>query len=135
MREQLSELKRDAAKAKAKPKAKPSSEAGQATQKIIARIEKRMSEWVNRPACASLAEIAFVEVTIAPDAEPGPREIRLVTAARRDQPAGVPRRPSARSRPEADEDLRLPGARQGALAQRKRPPEEVEETHHRALHR
>ena len=78
-REQLRELKPARAKrgkAKGKGKAPPRDKA---TLDLIARIEKRMKEWVNRPACSSLSSIAVVEVTIAPDAEPGPRELRLVT--------------------------------------------------------
>ncbi|MBI5397119.1 MAG: hypothetical protein HZA91_17615 [Verrucomicrobia bacterium] len=51
----------------------------EATQKLIARIEKRVREYVNRPACSSLASIVYVEVTIAPDAPPGERELRVVT--------------------------------------------------------
>lgn len=48
--------------------------------KVLACIAARMGEYVNRPANASLANIVLAEVTIAPDAPPGPREIRLVTA-------------------------------------------------------
>ncbi|MHC4403200.1 MAG: hypothetical protein ACYTG0_26360 [Planctomycetota bacterium] len=91
MREQLRELKRGmASKAKARAKARPKAKAkakpkakvtakDKATQEMIARIEKRISEWVNRPACTSISAIAIVEVTIAPNARPGSREIRLVT--------------------------------------------------------
>ena len=50
-----------------------------AEQKLIDRIEKRLAEYVNTPACSSLSSLAFIEVTIAPDASPGQREIRLVT--------------------------------------------------------
>ncbi len=81
MREQLRELKRGMAKKrKGKNQGKNQGKRlDQAAQKIVERIETRVAEWVNRPACASLSEIALVEVTIAPDAEPGAREIRLVT--------------------------------------------------------
>jgi len=51
-----------------------------AKQELIERIEKRIHSWVNRPACRSLSSIAFVDVTIAPDAKPGAREIRLTTS-------------------------------------------------------
>jgi hypothetical protein len=50
-----------------------------AAQKLMEAIERRTAEFVPNPACASLASIALVEVSIAPDAEPGEREIRLVT--------------------------------------------------------
>ncbi|MBI2946847.1 MAG: hypothetical protein HYY23_04320 [Verrucomicrobia bacterium] len=51
----------------------------QSTQKLIARIEKRTREFVQTPACASISSLVLVEVTVAPDAEPGAREIRLAT--------------------------------------------------------
>jgi hypothetical protein len=87
MREQVRELKQEAArknkaanaKAKGKGKARPVP-LSKEKQEMIARIEKRMREWVNRPACAALSAIAVIEVSIAPDAKPGPREIRLITA-------------------------------------------------------
>ncbi|MFH1969852.1 MAG: hypothetical protein ABIJ53_06000 [Verrucomicrobiota bacterium] len=47
---------------------------------LIARIEKVVREFVNRPASVSIANLVIVEVTIAPDAIPGEREIRLVTS-------------------------------------------------------
>jgi hypothetical protein len=50
-----------------------------AVQELIDKIEKRTLEYVQTPACASIASLVLVEVTIAPDAEPGKREIRLVT--------------------------------------------------------
>jgi hypothetical protein len=48
-------------------------------QALVSRIEARTSEFVQNPASASLASLVIVEVTVAPDAEPGEREIRLVT--------------------------------------------------------
>jgi len=59
---------------------------GQSAQKpdegmtnLIARLEKIVREYVDQPASASIANLVIVEVTIAPDAEPGEREIRLGT--------------------------------------------------------
>jgi len=46
---------------------------------LIDKIEKRTREFVQNPACASIASLVLVEVTIAPDAQPGEREIRLRT--------------------------------------------------------
>ncbi len=46
---------------------------------LIAQIERRTREWVQTPACASISSLVFVEVTIAPDAELGVRELRLAT--------------------------------------------------------
>ena len=74
MREQLKELK---------PATKPGTPAptigNPEVQKLIAKIEQRIGEWVQTPACASIASLVMVDVTIAPDAAVGPREIRLVT--------------------------------------------------------
>lgn len=69
LNEQLKELKKP-------PAQKP--DAG--TTNLIAKIEKIIREYVDRPASASIANLVVVEVTIAPDAKPGEREIRLVTS-------------------------------------------------------
>jgi hypothetical protein len=47
--------------------------------KLIDKIEKRVREHNPTPACASIASLMIVEVTVAADAEPGEREIRLAT--------------------------------------------------------
>lgn len=51
----------------------------QATEALISRIEKRAAEYVGFAACAALRELTFLEVTIAADAPPGERELRLAT--------------------------------------------------------
>ena len=79
------------------------------------------------PACDSISNLVFVEVTIAPDAEPGQRELTLATLARRVEPAGLPRRPTARSLPEADAHRQLQVLGKEELALRKRPDDEVEQ--------
>jgi hypothetical protein len=56
--------------------AEPSKTGG---RPLLERIEKRTQEWVPNPACAAIASLVLVEVTVAPSAEPGEREIRLVT--------------------------------------------------------
>jgi hypothetical protein len=66
LREQAAELKRQ-----------PS--ANDETKQLVARIESRVSEFVQTPACASLSSLVFLEITIAPDAEPGSRELTLAT--------------------------------------------------------
>jgi len=66
--EQLRELK-ELPQAKKKP----------AITNLVARIEKLVRENVGQPACASIANLAIVEVTLAPDAKPGRREIRIGT--------------------------------------------------------
>ena len=75
LREQLRDLKRGAAQ---QPKAR--KKVDESTQEMITRIESVIAEWVNQPGCASHSELVFVEVKIAPDADPGNREIRLVAA-------------------------------------------------------
>lgn len=46
---------------------------------LMARIEKLVRENIDKPACASIANLVIVEVTIAPDSKPGLREIRVGT--------------------------------------------------------
>ena len=60
---------------------KPAAASGKmdATQKLIARIDKRTREFVQTPACNSISSLVIAEVTLAPNAEPGAHEIRLVT--------------------------------------------------------
>jgi hypothetical protein len=51
----------------------------QVNRTLIDRIEARTLEYVSNPACPSIATLVILEITLAPDAEPGEREIRLVT--------------------------------------------------------
>jgi hypothetical protein len=46
---------------------------------LIERLEKLMGDYVQQPQCNSIANLAIVEVTVAKDAAPGEREIRLAT--------------------------------------------------------
>ena len=46
---------------------------------LIRRIEHRFAEDERMPAVRSQTELVFAEVTVAPDAKPGRREIRVVT--------------------------------------------------------
>lgn len=55
----------------------PPKKADPAHTNLIARIEKLVREHVLQPACNSIANLAVVDVTIAANAEPGPREIRV----------------------------------------------------------
>jgi len=57
----------------------PPEKKDQAITNLTARIEKLVRDNITQPACASIANLAIVEVTIAPDAKPGLREIRLGT--------------------------------------------------------
>ena len=120
LREQLKELKRDAetpgagrpSDAKARSRASR-RQPDEATQNLIARIEKRMAEYVNRPACASISSLVVRRGHDRPRRRARPAGAAAGDAARRVEPAGLPRRPGARSRPQADDHRRLPGARQG----------------------
>lgn len=49
------------------------------SREMINRLDKRIDGFVRLPACASIATVVCVEVTVALDAEPGEREIRLIT--------------------------------------------------------
>lgn len=55
------------------------SSSGVSVEQLIAAIEQRTREWVQTPACSSISSLVIAEVTIAPDASPGTRELRLVT--------------------------------------------------------
>ena len=57
----------------------PAEAQKEAAVKLLEKIEKRTHDYVPTPASAAIASLVLVEVTIAPDAEPGEREIRLVT--------------------------------------------------------
>ena len=67
--EQLQELKRLPAAERAEP----------ACSNTIAKIERILRDQVQNPACASIANLVIAEIVFAPDAVPGPREIRLCT--------------------------------------------------------
>ncbi len=85
LREQLKELK-DAAPAGSSTAApatsvvKPAARVDEEERlKLIEKIEKRVADYVQAPACPSISSIVLVEVTLGAGAHPGPRELRLVT--------------------------------------------------------
>jgi hypothetical protein len=104
---------------------KPAGKSG-AGASLVQRIQTRLSEYCNRPADASLADIAIVEVTIAPNAAPGARDIRLVTYRGLSNPLvfHVGQFPEVARKPMKTQPFQVLGKE--ALAQRKRPPEEEE---------
>ena len=53
----------------------------EANQKRMAEIREQLDEVQRRNSIPGIAEIAILQVTIAPNAAPGPRELRLETAA------------------------------------------------------
>ena len=94
---------------------------------LIVRIEKRVGEYVNRPASAALASIVYAEVTIAPDAEPGQRELRLRTTRGISNPMvfEIGQVPEYCRKPMITAQLQVLGKED--LALRKRPANEVED--------
>jgi len=57
----------------------PKSEKEVAKQNLIERIERKFEADERNPAVRSQTELVFAEVTVAPDAKPGRREIRVIT--------------------------------------------------------
>ncbi len=121
LREQLGELKREL---KAVKERGPNEEVKEG---FLNRIQKRLEEYISQPACASLSDLVFLEVTISPDAEPGPREIRLVTLSGVSNPLPfhVGQLPEICRKPMITCVQQVLGKEEQAL--RKRPPEEVEQ--------
>ena len=96
------------------------------TKTIIANIDKRLAEYVSTPANASVSSLVFVEVTMAPDAPPGRRELRLATRRGVTNPLvfNVGQLPEVSRQPMITSTLQVLGKEERAL--RKRPPEEEE---------
>ena len=99
----------------------------EATLKLIAKIEKRIAEHVLRPASVSLASLVIIEVTIAPDAQPGERELRLATPRGVSNPMvfHVGQLPEVSRKPMITSQFQVLGKEE--LALRKRPANEVED--------
>ena len=97
-----------------------------AVSNLIRRIETRIREHCDRPACNALVDLVFLEVQVAANAPPGRRELRVVT------PRGVsnPMAFHVGTYPETTRKPMLPASFQvlgkEELALRKRPEEEVE---------
>ena len=96
------------------------------TLAVIAKIDRRMAEHVQNPANASISSLVFVEVTIAPDAPPGRRELRLATSRGVTNPLvfHVGQVPEFSRKPMKTATVQVLGKEEGAL--RKRPHEEEE---------
>jgi hypothetical protein len=115
MREQLKELKRPQAKKK-----------GQSAE-MAARIERRIAEYVQVPACNSISNLLLVEVTVDAGAEPGPRELTISTSRGVSNPLvfHVGQLPDVSRKPMLTATLQVLGKEE--LALRKRPDDEVEQ--------
>jgi len=127
----------ESAMAMSSPAAAVTSEGGAATglaatadrmdrTRLLARIEKRVREYVQTPACASIASLVVAEVTIASNAPLGAREIRLTTPRGVSNPLvfQVGQLPETTRKPMLTATLQVLGKEAQAL--RKRPPEEAE---------
>ncbi|NUN51310.1 MAG: PPC domain-containing protein [Planctomycetaceae bacterium] len=104
--------------------AKPEKEV--AKEKLIDRIQRIFAEDERTPAVRSQTELVFAEVTVAPDAKPGRREIRVVTKRGISNPLPfyVDQVPEVARKPM--KTMQLPVLGKEYLAQRKRPIGEVE---------
>jgi hypothetical protein len=99
-----------------------------ATPQLITKLEKRISEYCIFPTSDALRSLAFIEVTIAPDAPPGERELRLVTlrgGASNPLPFHVGQLPEYCRKPMFTSPKQILGKEN--LALRKRPETEVED--------
>ncbi len=104
----------------------PVTEQEIAKQNLIRRIESIFAEDERTPAVRSQTELVFAEVTIAPDAKPGRREIRVITkrGVSNALPFFVGQVPEVARKPM--KTMQVPILGKEHLAQRKRPIEEVE---------
>jgi ribosomal protein L40E len=121
--EKPKELKPGEKDAKNEP---PKTEKEKAKQVMIGMIERRFAEDERTPAVRSQTELIFAEVTVAPDAKPGRREIRVVTkrGVSNPLPFYVGQVPEVARKPM--KTMQLPILGKEYQAQRKRPREEEE---------
>ncbi len=106
--------------------AAPKSEKDVAKEKLIERIQRMFAEDERDPAVRSQTELVFAELTIAPDAKPGRREIRVITKKGVSNPLSffVGQVPEVARKPM--KTMRLPVLGKEFQSQRKRPREEEE---------
>lgn len=104
----------------------PLSEKDLAKQKLIERIQRRFAEYEPFPAVRSQTELLFAEVTVAPDAKPGRREIRVITKRGVSNPLPFYVSQVPETARKAMKTCQLPVLGREHLAQRNRPPEEEE---------
>ncbi|MBI5686828.1 MAG: PPC domain-containing protein [Verrucomicrobia bacterium] len=103
-------------------------ESAEATDRLIAKLEKRLRDYCNTPACRSISSLLYVEVTVSPDAVPGEREIRVTTlrgGTSNPLPFYVGQLPEYCRKPMKTADYQVLGKEY--LALRKRPENEIED--------
>ncbi len=125
LREQLNAL-RPKFKGKGKSNAKATPGMSAVELRIRDNIEGRLAEYCNRPASTSIADLVFVDITIAADAEPGPRELRVVAEQGISNPLVfvVGQLPEVARKPMLTSSMQVLGKEE--LALRKRPTDEAE---------
>jgi hypothetical protein len=123
IRENLRELQREA-KQRATRKQRPLDPT---TREIMARIQQRLDLRENFPANRALANLVFVEVTVAPDAALGPREIRLVTLDGVSNPLTFHIGEVPEVAREPMRTARMPVLGNEEAAERRRPPDQAEQ--------
>ena len=104
----------------------PKAEKEVAKQKLMDRIQRVFAEDERDPAVRSQTEFVFAEITVAPDAKPGRREIRVITKRGVSNPLSfyIGQVPEVARKPM--KTMKLPVLGKEQLAQRKRPREEEE---------
>ncbi|MGB2819821.1 MAG: hypothetical protein WBF17_02480, partial [Phycisphaerae bacterium] len=104
----------------------PKSEKEVAKQNLIERIQRMFAEDERTPAVRAHMELVFAEVTVAPDARPGRREIRVITkrGISNAMPFYVGQVPEVARKPM--KTAQKPVLGKESQAQRRRPPEEEE---------
>jgi hypothetical protein len=104
----------------------PKTEMEVAKQRLIDRIQRRFTDDERNPAVWSHTEIIYAEITVAPDAKPGRREIRVITKRGISNPLSfyVGQVPEVTRKPM--KTCQLPVLGKEYQAQRKRPREEEE---------
>jgi len=106
--------------------APPKSEKEVAKLNLIERIQRRFAEDERSPAVRAHMELVFAEITVAPDAKPGRREIRVITKRGISNAMSfyVGQVPEVARKPM--KTARKPVLGKEHLAQRRRPPAEEE---------
>ena len=104
----------------------PKSEKELAKRNLIERLQRTFAEDERNPAVRAHTELVFAEVTVAPDAKPGRREIRVITkrGVSNALPFYVGQVPEVARKPM--KTCRKPVLGKEHLALRKRPPGEEE---------
>jgi hypothetical protein len=102
------------------------SEKEVAKQNLIFRLQSLFAEDERNAAVRAHTELVFAEITVAPDAKPGRREIRVITkrGISNSLPFFVGQMPEVARKPMKTAKKQVLGKE--SLAQRKRPPEEEE---------